>query len=168
MSGLLQRSLNDEECMRLVTWQRSGRTTRFVRARVLALASSMPSATTIAGSLGIHVQTVRQAIRDFNANGLDALEVKPHPGRPRVFGEAVADRLIAILHERPDKYDGDDGRWTLATAAAALAKELEVPSVSQETVRQLLKQRRHSWQRAKEWIESPDPAYAFKKDGATG
>jgi len=168
MSGLLHRSLNDEERMRLTTWQHSGRTSRFIRARILLLAACSPSAAAIAWSLGVHVQTVREILREFSTRVLDGLEAKPRSGRPCVFDETAADRLIALLHERPEEHGGDDGRWTLATAAAALAKELKVTSISTDTVRRLLKQGRHSWQRAKEWIESPDPAYAFRKDGATG
>jgi transposase len=68
-----------------------------------------------------------------------------------------------VLHEPPP---GAAGRWTLATAAAALGQRLGQP-VSDEAIRRLLRRRRCSWQRAKEWITSPDPAYAAKKSGAS-
>lgn len=167
MSGLLGRMLTDEEHRVLGSWLRSQRRARFVRARILAQAETNPNASAVARQVGVQPKTVRLVVRAFRQGGLAEAEPKVQRG-PRVrFGEAETDILIAILHERPEKYGFDDARWTLETAAEAFAKELGIESVSRETVRLLLKRRRYSWQRAKEWIESPDPAYAFRKDGAS-
>lgn len=165
MGGLLPRPLTDEERGQLSIWQHAGRTALYVRARILLLAESEPSATAIARVLGLHVQTVREALRRFGTAGLSAVAPRPQPGRPRRFDEEAADVLIALLHDSPAPYGGDEGRWTLQDAATALAQHLDVDTISRETIRRLLKQRRHSWQRAKEWITSPDPQYAFKKSG---
>jgi transposase len=167
MGGLLRRSLTDEERVELLSWQHSKRTSEYIRARTLLLAESAPSATAIAEALGIHVQTVRDALRRFAAEGLAGAKPKPGPGRPRVFDEMAGNVLVALLHERPSEHGQDDARWTLGTIAPVLARELGVDAVSRETIRRLLKRGRHSWQRAKEWIESPDPRYAFKKSGVT-
>lgn len=167
MGGLLRRSLTDEERVELLAWQHSKRTSTYVRARTLLLAESAPSATAIAQALGIHVQTVRGALRRFADEGLPGTKPKPGPGRPRVFDEMAGSALVALLHERPSEHGEDDARWTLGTIACALARELKADTVSVETIRRLLKRSRHSWQRAKEWIESPDPRYAFKKSGVT-
>ncbi len=40
--------------------------------------------------------------------------------------------------------------------------------VTGETIRVTLKRLGVRWQRAKQWITSPDPAYARKKGDATG
>lgn len=167
MSGLLRRSLTDEERTELLAWQRSNRTATYIRARTLLLAESASCATSIAEALGIHVQTVRETLRRFARDGLPGVRPRPRPGRPRLFDELAANALIALLHERPSDHGQDDARWTLGTIACVLARELRVDAVSIETVRDLLKRSRHSWQRAKEWIESPDPRYAFKKSGVT-
>ena len=168
MSGLLRRSFTDEERMELLAWQRSNRTSTYIRARTLLLAESASCATAIAEALGIHVQTVRETLRCFARDGLAGVRPKPRPGRPELFGEIATNALIALLHERPSEHGQDDARWTLGTVACVLARELKVNTVSIETIRSLLKRSRHSWQRAKEWIESPDPRYAFKKSGVTG
>ncbi len=168
MSGLLRRSLTDEERLQLLTWQHSSRTSMYIRARILLLGESAPSATTIADALGIHVQTVRETLRRFTVDGLPGAKPKPRPGRPKVFGETAADALVALLHDHPAKHGVDDARWTLGTIACALARELKVDAIGVDTIRRLLKRGRHSWQRAKEWIESPDPQYGFKKSGVTG
>ncbi len=168
MSDILRRQLTDEERETLRSWQRSEHKVKFLRARIVLLAETNSNAAVVARAVGVHVQTVRDLARVFRSEGLAGLEPKPRPGRPRKFAEKAADALISLLHESPDRYGGDDGRWTLETAAKALARELGVGFVGTETVRCLLKRRRYSWQRAKEWIESPDPQYGFKKNGAIG
>jgi transposase len=159
--GVLGRALTDEERAAVAAWQRSESRPLYVRGRVLALAEAAPSAAAVARALGLHPQTVRDLLQAFGAGGLDGLAPRPRPGRPRTYGEEAAEALIAVLHEPPP---GAEGRWTLATAAAALGARLGQP-VSDEAVRRLLTRRRCSWQRAKEWIRSPDPAYAAKKSG---
>jgi transposase len=166
MGGVLDRSLTPGERERLGTWQRSGQRVKFVRARIVLLAETAPSAQAIARAVGVHAQTARDVLRTFRARGLAGLAPRPRPGVPPRFGDEVAESLITLLHERPDAHGGDAGRWTLETAARALSARCGMP-VSRETVRRLLRRRRHSWQRAKEWIASPDPRYAFKKSGAT-
>ena len=167
MSGLLGRPLTEDERKALLSWQQCDRKILYVRARMVLLAESAPSAAAISRALGVHVQTTRDILRRFNQGGLAAIAPKPKPGRPRQFGQEAAETLIAILHENPVEYGGDDGRWTLALAAKALAAELGVKSISTDTILRLLKSRRYSWQRAKAWITSPDPKYALKKSGVT-
>lgn len=167
MSGVLERVLTSSEREQLGAWQRSGQRVKFVRARIVLVAETAPSAQAVGRAVGVHVQTARAVLRTFRTTGLASLEPKPRSGLPRRFGEAVTETLIDLLHERPDAHGGDVGRWTLETAAQALAARRGEP-ISRETVRRLLQRRRYSWQRAKEWIVSPDPAYAFKKSGVTG
>ena len=167
MGSLLDRSLTEMEREQLAAWQRSDQRVKFVRARIVVLAETAPSAEAVARTVGVHVQTARDVVRTFRARGLAGLEPKPRPGLPRRFGEAATEALIALLHEPPAEHGGDDGRWTLEGAARALAPRLGVEAVSRETVRLLLHRRKYSWQRAKEWITSPDPQYARKKSGAT-
>src|SRR5262245_53974403 len=160
--GVLRRGLSEAERAELAAWRRSNDRVRHRRAGVVLLAETAPSAATVARGLGVHVQTVREGLRVVAAAGLAGIAPRPRAGRPRTFGEGAADALVALLHEPPP---GDEGRWTLAAAAAARAERLGRP-VSTEAVRRLLRRRRCSWQRAKEWVTSPDPRYAFKQSGA--
>jgi len=161
--GVLGRALTDEERAAVAAWQRSESRPPYLRGRVLALAEAAPSAAAVARALGLHPQAVRDLLRAFGAGGLDGLAPKPRPGRPRTYDERAADALVAVLHEPPP---GAGGRRTLATAAAARGVRLAQP-VSDEAVRRLPKRRRCSWRRAKEWVRSPDPAYAAEKSGAS-
>jgi hypothetical protein len=113
---------------------------------------------------------VRQLIRAFTATGLAALERRP--SRPKTvhpaFSPAAAARLEALLHRSPREFGYPTSLWTLALAAEVSAAEGLTPAaVSAETVRATLERLGVRWRRAKQWITSPDPAYARKKGGAT-
>jgi transposase len=165
MSGVLERALTPSEREQLGSWQRSDQRVQFVRARIVLVAETAPSAAAVARAVGVHVQTARDVLRTFRTTGLAGLAPKPRPGLPRRFGEAVTATLSELRHERPDVSGGDAGRWTVETAAPALAARRGEP-ISRETGRRLLRRRRDSWQRAQEWSVSPDPQDAFQKSGA--
>jgi transposase len=125
-------------------------------------------ATTIARSLALHPNTTRRWLHRFDQEGLPALAPQPTGGSAKRFGEELVEALIALLHEPATQHGAPDERWTLREAAAALVREGWTTGISIESLRRLLREHKHSWQRAKEWVTSPDPRYAFKKDGAIG
>ena len=125
----------------------------------------------IAAGLGCARQTVRNAIRAFNANGLAALTAGS--SRPksaaRVLDGAKLEQLRAILHQSPRAYGQARSTWTLALLARIAHEQGLSPAVlSAETIRQALLRLEVGWKRAKRWLTSPDPDYARKKVAATG
>jgi hypothetical protein len=74
------------------------------------------------------------------------------PARPH--GAATA--IVTPAHHRHDLR-----RWHLRVPPGAVAPE-------SPDLRLALRRLRVSWKRAKQWITSPDPAYARKKTGVTG
>ncbi len=153
----------------LEQWLRSGQVAWYQRARTILLATDdRQDATAIARSLGLHPNTTRRWLHTFDQERLEALAPKPKGGRAKQFGEDLVEALIALLHEPPEQHGAPDERWTLQEAAAALMREGWTTTISIESVRRLLREHKHSWQRAKEWIRSPDPAYARKKSGVIG
>jgi transposase len=158
-----------QEREQLREWERSGKLDRYQRARTILLAADDGTdATAIARTLDLHPNTTRRWLHTFDQQGLEALAPKARGGKAKQFGTELVDALIALLHEAPEQHGAPDERWTLREAAAALVREGWTEWISLESVRRLLRERKHSWQRAKEWIRSPDPAYARKKSGATG
>jgi hypothetical protein len=116
-------------------------------------------------------QTVRNALHAFHQRGLAALQ--PQSSRPHtcatIFTPGVCESLRALLHQSPRTFGKPTSRWTLALAAeVSFAQGLTPRLVSDEAIRVALRRLRVSWKRAKHWITSPDPAYARKKNGATG
>ena len=120
----------------------------------------------VAENLGCGSQTVRNAIHEFDERGLDALT--PGSSRPRevhsAFDEVEAESLRQMLHRRPSEFGKGSTLWTLAMAAEVSFEEgITERRVSGETIRATLWRLGVRWQRAKRWMESPDPEYARKK-----
>ncbi len=122
--------------------KRSART--LTRARILLKADQSPGGPSwddahIAAALGCGHRTVERVRQRFVERGLDdALAHKPQdqPSRERKFDGAAEARLIALACSRPPE---GRARWTLRLLADRLV-ELEVfDSVSDETVRRVLK-----------------------------
>jgi transposase len=141
------------------------------RCQILLASASGQRAIEIARNLHCDDQTVRNAIYAFNASGLAAL--KPKSRRPHTihaaFDDKAAQQLKPLLHKSPRTYGKPTSLWTLDLAAeVAFAEGLTESLVTGETVRATLKRLGVNWRRAKQWITSPDPAYAAKKTLETG
>lgn len=168
---LLVRRFSDEERRALEAGLRS--TDAFVLRRCQALLASARGEHTpqIARRLGCSAEAVRRVIHAFNTAGLAVLTAgsrRPHR-LPTIFDAARAERRRDLLHRSPRDFGQPTSLWTLEVAAAVCAAEGITPQrVSGETIRATLHRLGVRWQRAKQWIASPDPAYARKKGLATG
>lgn len=141
------------------------------RCQILLASAAGQCAAEIARNLHCDDQTVRNAIHVFNASGLAALT--PKSSRPQTihaaFDEKAAKQLKPLLHKSPRAYGKQTSLWTLGLVAeVAFDEGLTETLVTGETVRATLKRLGVSWRRAKQWITSPDPAYAAKKTPETG
>jgi hypothetical protein len=99
--------------------------------------------------------------------------LQPQSSRPHttavIFDPGACESLRALLHQSPRTFGKPTSRWTLALAAeVSFAQGLTPRRVSDEAIRVALRRLGVAWKRAKHWITSPDPAYARKKNGATG
>jgi len=74
------RTITSEESETLDHWQRCDNVVRYRRARILRLAEQGWQSKAIAQALGIHVETVRQVLKDFNKGGIDAIAPRPRSG----------------------------------------------------------------------------------------
>jgi transposase len=165
------RSLTADERQALRAGLRSADAFTLRRCQVLLASADGQTPRQIAAALGCCVQTVRNALRAFHAEGLDSLREKSSaPKTTRaVLDDAGCRRLRDLLHRSPRDFGKPTGVWTLALAAAvAQAEGLTDRPVSIELIRQALKRLGVSWRRAKDWLTSPDPAYLRKKGRATG
>ncbi len=141
------------------------------RCQVLLASASGEHAPQIAHNLGCSVQTVRNAIWAFNQSGLSCLvkgSSRPHTIHSAFDGDK-AEQLRALLHQRPRSFDKPTSLWTLGLAAeVSFEQGLTAQRVSGETIRATLARLGIRWRRAKQWITSPDPEYARKKETGTG
>jgi transposase len=65
------------------------------RARIVLLAAEGMANTHIAKQVGVSLPTVLLWRARFVEHGLDGLADAPHPGRPRLYGRAVRDKIVA-------------------------------------------------------------------------
>ena len=138
------------------------------RSQILLASHRGQRPSEIARNLGCAVQTVRNTLHAFEAEGLSCL--KQQSSRPKTmhaeFDQAKCEALRAMLHQSPRLYGKPTSVWTLELAAQ-VCQELGLTSrqVSIETIRLALRRLKVGWRRAKDWITSPDPDYARKKNG---
>ncbi len=164
------RPLADTEHNALTTGLRSPDAFTLRRCQILLASARGERAPQIAHALGCDDQTVRNALHAFNQSGLDALaEGSSRPHRiTAAFDAGAAERLRALLHQAPRAFGKATSVWTLDLAAEICVTEgITDEQVTGETIRVTLKRLGVRWQRAKQWITSPDPAYVRKKSDAT-
>ena len=111
------------------------------RLQMLLASSRGDEVPQIATNLGCGQQTVRDAIHDFNARGVDALVAKPsRPRRTRdAFDERSAEALREMLHRSPREFGRQSSLWTLEMAAEVAFEEgITKRRLSGETIRATL------------------------------
>ncbi len=131
------------------------------RSQIVLASSRGEHAPAIATALGCDDETVRDVVRAFNERGVGVLERRsrrPHEVHS-AFSEAAAARLKGMRHASPRKYGKETRVWTLEVAAeVSFEQSLTAYRVSAAPVRTALLRLGVHWQRAKDWITSPDPA----------
>jgi len=141
------------------------------RCQILLASARGEIAPRIAENLGCGQQTVRNAIHEFDEKGLKSLT--PSSSRPKevhaAFDEEGAEVLRELLHRSPREFGKASSLWTLEDAAQiSFEQGLTRKRVSGETIRATLKRLGMRWERARRWIESPDPEYERKKGLSSG
>jgi transposase len=164
--------LSEEERKTLEAGLRSPDAFVLRRCQILLASADGKTAYQIARTFGCDDQTVRNAIKKFNEEGLQRTLIKgsrrPHTIHA-AFDHERAEKLKEMLHRSPRDFGKPSSLWTSEMAAEVSFEEgLTEERVSGETIRATLARMGVRWRRAKRWITSPDPHYARKKGVATG
>lgn len=131
--------LAEEERVRLRTLLRGGQApVRMVtRARVLLKAGQGCTDVEIAAALDVGTATVSRVRKRFVELGLEeALRERPRPGQRRKLSGKQEAHVIAVACSTPPE---GHARWTLRLLAGKVVELGFTPSISPETVRQVLK-----------------------------
>jgi transposase len=150
-----------------------------MRAKMIVASWEGERTSTIAARLGCHMQTVRERLARFNAEGLDGLGDRPGAGRKRRITEAQRSRIIALARsDPPGRLVRDDAgglaaadgagppQWTLDTLTeAAQAEGIEV---HRSQVRRILLAEKVRWRHTHSWAASEDPDFAPKGPRSSG
>src|SRR5688500_8936179 len=135
------RELSGAERAQLEASRRSRSAFTLRRAQIVLSSAAGQPPRAIAAGLGCARQTVRNAIRAFNADGLAALTAgssRPKSAAPVLDG-AKRERLRALLHQSPRAFGQAKSTWTLALLAQVAQEQgLSASVLSVETIRQAL------------------------------
>jgi transposase len=143
------------------------------RARLIVRSSDGLRTAAIAAELGCHVQTVRERLARFNAEGLDGLGDRPGSGRKRRLTERERSQLSALVGTDPPGRLVTDATGTLVAADEAAAAHWTLNALTtaaqaagirlaRSQVRRILLAEGVRWRQPRSWATSPDPEFVPK------
>ncbi|WNZ48677.1 helix-turn-helix domain-containing protein [Leptolyngbya boryana CZ1] len=134
-----QVQLTDEQRQRLVDITSKGKTAvrTFKRSQILLLSEQGYKDQIIAERVGVSIATVERTRQKFVQQGLDAaITEKPRPGQPsKLDGKTEAFLIATACSDAPE----GRAKWTMQLLADRLVALNKVDSISDETVRRILK-----------------------------
>jgi transposase len=144
-----------------------------MRAKMIAASWDGDRTSVIAARLGCHMQTVRERLARFNAEGLDGLGDRPGAGRKRRITKAQRGQIIALARSRPpgraQRTAGGElhtpdahaaPQWTLDTLVEAAQRH--GIQVQRSQVRRILMAENVRWRHTRSWAASTDPQFVPK------
>jgi transposase len=135
------------------------------RAQVILSSAQGFKVPRIAERFYFSFQHVRSIIRQFNQEGIAALDPRYGIGRPEKFSEEQKSIIIETALCPPDLLGKPFRRWSLAKLREYFIEEKIIISVSLETLRQILRGRKTRLRRTKTWKECNNPHLRSKKNG---
>jgi transposase len=113
---------------------------------------------------GVHQRgSVRDVIRNFNADGFGSLYSKYKGGRPPKFALPQRREIKKVARSRPAEHDLPFSTWSLSKLAEFLVAQGLIDDISHEGLRALLREEGVTFQRLKTWKASKDRDYAVRK-----
>ena len=169
MKPLYVQKLTTEEIETLKQGLRSPSAFTVRRSQILLKSNEGQKAQAIAKALHCSDQTVRDAIRAFNKQGLVCLAERSHARHDQVplIDAAGCARLEELVRLSPRTFGHDTSLWTRPLLAQQLHAEGHVArEVSATSISNALARVGISWRRAKKWVHSPDEQYEHRKKDA--
>jgi len=172
MRPIYAREITEEERQVFAEGLRSASAFKVRRSQIiLKSADNKLKAREIARHLCCSDQAVREGIDAFEREGVACLEEGSHaPKNPETaFDEEGAKWLKEIIHQSPRDYGVNRSLWSLHELSqvayeAGITSSIAAPA----TISRTLERVGVNWQRAKQWITSPDENYDVKKNDGIG
>jgi transposase len=142
-------TLKRKERQRLENHLRRTRRAQYAdRLRAVLWSEQRQSVTTTARLLGKHPSTVQRWLHDYRRFGLRGLDIGHSPGRPRMIDPDGEECLRRAALANPRDFGYRFTRWSVATLAEHLRRNLH-SCISTDTVRRALHRLRFSYKRPK-------------------
>ena len=132
------------------------------RARMVQMAASGASISSIARALGTNRTRVGEWLRRFEDEGIEGFEDQPRSGRPVEITALERHQVIAAACSAPREFGLDRAIWSHEALAEALEADGRVRSISSSTVGRILADAEIKPHRVKAWCHSTDPEYQAK------
>ncbi len=171
MKTLYAREITAEEHAKIEQGLRSSSAFTVRRGQILLMsADEHRKPREIAERLKCSDQCVRDAIRAVRLEGVQCLQTKSRARHTEqaTFNQAGLDWLKAAIRQSPQTFGYETSLWTLKLLSELAHKEgYSDRVVRPETVGRALVKAGIRWNRAKQWINSPDEHYQRKKSDVT-
>ena len=163
--SLFVRSLTNAEGNHVQRILRHGKSrTPFRRAEVIIHSAHGYTVQQIAEVTCLHEEYIRELIRRFNREGLELFKERSRSGRPVEFIPEVRADIVKIALSPPKLLGCPFTRWSVPKLLEHILKVNVVRRMSDEKLRQILKEEGVHLQRTKTWKDSKDPAFRTKKN----
>lgn len=162
-ASIFVRKLTDEEKSRLKTNTYSNKAFTKDRAKIILLSDEGLFARQISEKLGCKIRKIWKAIKEFNEEGLNALQRKKAKGAKPKFTKE--DEMVILIHfsKSPREFEIPISAWTLPRFRKHLIKNKIIDGISIETLRQMLIKAGAKLNRSKRWQYSPDKNFLRRR-----
>lgn len=144
--------------------RRGKRRTPWRRAQVIMHSAHGHTVQQIAQVTCLHEEYIRELIRRFNAKGVALFKERPRKGRPVEFIPELRADIIKIALSPPKLLGCPFTQWSVEKLREHILLVGVVRRMSNEALRNILKQEGIGLRRTKTWKESKDPAFRTKKN----
>lgn len=150
-ASIFVRKLGDEEKSKLKLALHSSNAFTKDRAKILLFSFEKMSPSEISKKINSDVRKVRRAVIDFNKEGLKALEKKKAKGAKPKFSEDEKKIILIHFSKNPKDFKIPISYWTIPKFTKHLNDNKVVDSISQDTVKRILKKAGAKLTKSKRW-----------------
>ncbi len=108
------------------------------RAQIVLLSAQRIGVHDISREINLHPINTRKWIHRFNRQGIEGLQPRRSPGRPRVFSDEQRQAIIGLATSEPEDLGLEFEAWSLQRLRSQLIEQGVLSDISAETIRQEL------------------------------
>ena len=155
-------SKKQHEQLSIIIREQRGEARLYRRARMIVLAASGESISSIARQMGTCRARVGEWLSRFHSAGLDGLSDEPRSGRPVMITPLERHQVIAAACKLPSDLGVDRQTWTHESLRGAVIEAGLVRRISSSEVGRILEGADLKPHRVRSWCHSTDPDYQRK------
>jgi transposase len=140
---------------------KQGSKEEYERGSLLLMKADGQTYEAVAERHGVCGKSVERWVHAYEANGLEGLRQKPHPGKPTQYKGKRRERIIQLALKSPTLFGYLQQDWNLRLLAKHLTKEVGIP-IGKSRLGEILHDAGIAYKRPKAVVRSPDPDYPAK------